>query len=66
MTVIMNKSDYIDKATLYLTLKYTGPRKTTVDRINQKLKQLEDKDKLNETIYHRIQSNNASAIKFYC
>ena len=56
MTVIMNKSDYIDKANTLLndTETYqpldTDPNKTTVNRINQKLKQLKDKDKLSETI----------------
>ena len=60
MTVIMNKSDYIDKANTLLndTETYepldTDPSKTTVNRINQKLKKLKDKDKLSETTYHRI------------
>ena len=56
---ITYKSDYIDKANTLLndTETYqpldTDPSKTTVNRINQKLKQLKDKDKLNETTYHR-------------
>jgi hypothetical protein len=52
----MNKSDYIDKANTLLkdTETYqpldTDPSKTTVNRINLKLKQLvKDKDKLEET-----------------
>ena len=71
MTVIMNKSDYIDKANTLLndTETYqpldTDPSKTTVDRINKKLKQLKDKDKLNETTYHRIRPNDATTAKFY-
>ena len=71
MTVIMNKSDYIDKANTLLndTETYqqleTDPRMTTVNRINQKLKQLKDQDKRNETIYHRIRPNDATTAKFY-
>ena len=71
MTVIMNKSDYIEKANTLLkdTEKYqpldTDPSKTTVNRINQKLKHLKDKDKLEETSYNRIRPNDASTAKFY-
>ena len=71
MIVIMNKSDYIDKANTLLndTETYqpldTDPSKTTVNRINQKLKQLKDKDKLNETTYHRTRPNDATTAKFY-
>ena len=60
MTVIMNKSDYIDKANTLLKDTETyqpldiDPSKTTVNRINMKLKQLKDKDKLEETNYKRI------------
>ena len=71
MTVIMNKSDYINKANnltkdteTYQSLD-TDPSITTVNRINQKLKQLKDKDRLNETTYHRIRPNDASTAKFY-
>jgi hypothetical protein len=41
----------------------TDPSKTTVNinRINMKLKQLKDKDKLEETNYNRIRPNDASA-----
>ena len=55
MTVIMNKSDYIEKANTLLrdTDTYqpldTDTSKTTVNSINQKLKHLKDKDKLEET-----------------
>ena len=71
MTVIMNKSDYIDKANTLLkdTETYqpldTDPSKTTVNRINMKLKQLKDKDKLEETNYKRIRPNDASTAKFH-
>ena len=75
MTVIMNKSDYINKANTLIkdTETYqpldTDPSKTSVNRINQKLKQLKDKDKLNETTYHRIRPNEcnstATTAKFY-
>ena len=71
MTVIMNKSDYINKANTLIkdTETYqpldTNPSKMTTNRINQKLKQLKDKDKLNETTYHRIRPNDASTAKFY-
>ena len=67
----MNKSDYIDKANTLLkdTKTYqpldTDPSKTTVNRINMKLKQLKDKDKLEETNYKRIRPNDASTAKFY-
>ena len=69
--MITSKSDYIDKANTLLddTETYqpldTNPSKTTVNRINQKLKQLKDKDKLNETTYNRIRPNDASTTKFY-
>ena len=43
----------------------TDPSKTTVNRMNQKLKQLKDKDKLNETTYHRIGPKDATTAKFY-
>ena len=69
MTVIMNKSDYIDKANTlhddsetYQALD-TNPSKTNC--INQKLKQLKDKDKLNETTCYRVRPNDASNAKFY-
>ena len=71
MTVIIHKSDYIEKANTllrdtetYQTLD-TDPSKTTVNCINQKLKHLNDKDKLEETSYNRIRSNIASTTKFY-
>jgi hypothetical protein len=43
----------------------TDPSKTTVNRINMKLKQLKDKDKLEETNYNRIRPNYSSTAKFY-
>jgi hypothetical protein len=67
----MNKSDYIYKANTLLkdTETYqpldTDPSKTTVNRINMILKQLKDKDKLEETNYKRIRPNDASTAKFY-
>ena len=67
----MNKSDYIDKANTLLKDTETyqpldiDPSKTTVNRINMKLKQLKDKDKLEETNYKRIRPNDASTAKFY-
>ena len=70
-TVIMNKSEYINKANTLIkdTETYqpldTDPSKTTINCINQKLKQLKDKDKLNETTYHRIRPNDATTAKFY-
>ncbi len=69
--MIMNKSEYINKANTLLkdTETYqpldTDPSKTTVNRINQKLKQFKDKDKLNETTYYRFRPNDASSAKFY-
>ena len=70
MTVIVSKSDYIDKANTLLkdTKIYqpldTDPSKTTVNRTNMKLKQLKDKDRLEETNYKRIRPNDASTAKF--
>jgi hypothetical protein len=67
----MNKSDYIDKANTLLKDTETyqpleiDPSKTTVNRINMKLKHLKDKDKLEETNYKRIRPNDASTAKFY-
>ncbi len=71
MTVIMNKSHYINKANTLIkdTETYqpldTDRSRKTVNRINQNLKQLKDKDKLNETTYHRIRPNDATTANFY-
>ena len=63
MTVVINKSDYIDKANnllqdplTYQPLK-SDPSKTTLNHINQKLKSLKKQDKLDETTYKRIRPN---------
>ena len=53
----MDKSDYTNKAKILIngTNTYqpldTDPSKTTVNRINKKLKSLKDKDKLNKRTY---------------
>ncbi len=71
MTVIMNKSDYIDKAETLLKDANTyqpldtDPSKTTMNNINKKLKRLKDQDKLSETIYNRTRTNDATIAKFY-
>ena len=55
MTVVINKSDHIDKANnllqdplTYQSLK-SDPSKTTLNHINEKLKSLKKRDKLEET-----------------
>ena len=66
----MNKSDYINKANTLLkdTETYqpldTDPSKTKVNRINQKLKLLKDKSKLDDRRYNRVRPNDASTAKF--
>jgi hypothetical protein len=61
----MNKSDYINKANTLLkdTKTYqpldTDASKTTFNRINMKLKQLKDKDKLEETNYKQFQATGS-------
>ncbi len=71
MTVIMNKSDYIDKAETLLKDANTyqpldtDPSKTTMNNINKKLKRLKDQDKLSETTYNRTRPNDATIAKFY-
>ena len=71
MTVVMNKSDYIDKANnllqdsmTYKPLKY-DPGKTTLNHINQKLKSLKKQEKIDENTYKQIRPNDASTAKFY-
>ena len=68
MSVVINKSDYINKANTLLKDKETYQPldgKTTVNRINQKLKLLKDKGKLDERSYYRVRPNDASTAKFY-
>ena len=70
MTVIMNKSDYTDKAHALLkdTNTYqpldTNPSKMTVNHIKKKLKNLKEQNRLNEAIYNRIRPNDAATAKF--
>ena len=71
MTVVMNKSDYIDKANnllqdpmTYQPLK-SDPGKTTLNHINQKLKLLKKQEKIDENTYKQIRSNDAITAKFY-
>jgi hypothetical protein len=71
MTVVMDKSDYTNKAKTLIneTNTYqpldTDPRKTTVNRINKKLKSLKDQDKLNKRTYDQIRPKDATIAKFY-
>jgi hypothetical protein len=71
MTVVMDKSDYTNKAKALIndTNTYqpldTDPSKTTVNRINTKLKTLKDQDKLSKQIYDRVRPNDATIAKFY-
>ena len=71
MTVVMNKSGYIDKTNnllqdsmTYKPLKY-DPGKTTLNHINQKLKSLKKQEKIDENTYKQIRPNDASNAKFY-
>ena len=70
-TVVMNKADYIEKANTLLndTNTYTkldsDPTKTTTTRINNQLKTLKDKKKLNITTYNHLRSSDATIAKFY-
>ena len=71
MTVVVNKSDYIDKANnllqdpmTYQPLK-SDPGKTTMNHINQKLKSLEKQEKIDENTYRQIRPNDAITAKFY-
>ena len=65
MTVVMNKSDYIDKANnvlqdpmIYQPLK-SDPGKTTLNHINQTLKSLKKKqEKIDDNTYKQIRTNN--------
>ena len=71
MTVVMDKSDYTNKAKTLIndTNTYqpldTDPSKTTVNRINKKLKSLKDQDKLNKRTYDQIRPKDATIAKFY-
>ena len=65
MTVVMNKSDYIDKANnvlqdpmIYQPLK-SDPGKTTLNNINQTLKSLKkNQEKIDDNTYKQIRTNN--------
>ena len=71
MTVVMDKSDYTNKAKTLIndTNTYqpldTDPSKTSVNRINKKLKSLKDQDKLNKRTYDQIRPKDATIAKFY-
>ena len=71
MTVVMDKSDYTNKAKTLIndTNTYqpldTDPSKTTVNSINKKLKSLKDQDKLNKRTYDQIRPKDAAIAKFY-
>ena len=71
MTVIMDKSDYTDKiktllndTNTYLPLD-SDPTKTTVNRINKKLKDLKNHEKIDKLTYDKIRPNEATIAKFY-
>ena len=69
MTVIRNRSDYIDKANTLLddseTYQPLDTHSSKTNCINQKLKHLKDKNKQNETTCHRIRPNDTANAKFY-
>ena len=71
MTVIMDKSDYTDKiktllndTNTYLPLD-SDPSKTTENRINKKLKDLKNHEKIDKPIYDKIRPTEATNAKFY-
>ena len=71
MTVVTNKSDYIDKANnllqdpmTYQPLK-SDPGKTTLNHINKKLKSLKKQEKIDENTYKQIRPNDAITAKIY-
>ena len=71
VTVVMNKTEYINKAILHLqdTNGYlpweSDPTKTTTTRINKRLKILKDEKNLYKSTYNRVSSNDATITKFY-
>ena len=69
MTVIMDKSDYADKiktllndTNTYLPLD-SDPSKTTVNRINKKLNDLKNHEKIDKPTYDKIRPNEATIAK---
>jgi hypothetical protein len=71
VTVVMDKSDYTNKAKTLINVTNTyqpldtDPSKTTVNRINKKIKSLKDQDKLNKRTYDQIRPKDATIAKFY-
>ena len=71
VTVVMDKSDYTNKAKTLINVTNTyqpldtDPSKTTVNRINKKIKYLKDQDKLNKRTYDQIRPKDATIAKFY-
>lgn len=72
MTIVMDMLDYTSnkaKAVINATNTYqqldADPSKTTVNRINTKLKTFKDQDKLSKQIFDRIRAKHANIAKFY-
>ena len=67
----MDKSDYTDNAktllndtNTYLPLD-SDPNTTTVSRVNKKLKDLKNQEKLDKHTHDQIRQNEATIAKFY-
>ena len=70
-TVVMDRTDYVNKANELLQDKNTykkldkNPTKTTISRISKKLKSLEDQQKLDNKTYLKIRPSDATTARFY-
>ena len=70
-TVVMDKTDYSNKARKLLQDEKTykklnkNPTKTTISRINKKLKSLKDEQKLDDKTYHKVRPSDATTARFY-
>ena len=67
----MDKTDYSNKAKELLQDNKTykkldkNPTKTTITRINKRLKSLKDEQKLDDKTYHKIRPSDATTARFY-
>ena len=71
MGVVMDKTDYSNKARKLLQDEKTykklnkNPTKTTITRINKKLKSLKDEQKLDDKTYHKVRRSDATTARFF-
>ena len=70
-TVVMDKTDYSNETRKLLQDEKTykklnkNPTKTTITRINKKLKSLKDEQKLDDKTYHKVRPSDATTARFY-